>query len=138
DEALDVDRPARLDRHRVEVLVREDDVAVLLHLESLDDMLEGDLLAVLLADALVTDPAAVLVVELVELQPLLLGRRVDRNRDRHEAEGDGPFPHGSWHRSPPWDGPHAAGTVSVAAADDTAAARSCPRRSAETPQAEPA
>src|ERR1044071_8184642 len=83
-------------------VVGEDDVAVLLDLVALDDVLEGDLFAILLADALVADGPAVLVVELVETERLLLGRRVDGDRDRHEAEADGPLPHGTRHdRLPP-------------------------------------
>ena len=78
DELLDVDRARGLHGHGVEVLVREHHVAVLLDLVALHDVLEGDLFAVLLAHALVADPPAVLVVELVEPEGLLLGRRIDR------------------------------------------------------------
>ena len=67
DELHDVDRAAGFHRHLVEVVVGEDDVAVLLVLVALHDVLEGDLFAVLLAHPLVTDPPVVGVVELVEL-----------------------------------------------------------------------
>ena len=39
------------------------------------------------------------LVELVEAKGLLLGGRVDGDRDRHEAEADGPLPHRPWHGS---------------------------------------
>ena len=67
DELLDVDRAARLDRHGVEVLVGEHDVAVLLVLVALRRCARSRRLAVLLAHALVPDAPHVLV-ELVEAQ----------------------------------------------------------------------
>src|SRR5581483_4586811 len=101
-ELLDVDGAARLHGHRVELLVGQHDVTVLLVLVPLDDVVVRDLLAVDLAHALVSDAAVVGVVELVEPEGLLLGGRVDGHRDRHQAEGDGPLPHRSgWHVAPP-------------------------------------
>src|SRR4029079_3161197 len=73
------------------------DVAIFVVLIPLDDVVEVDDLAVLLAHPLVADAPHVLVVELVELQGLLLGGRVHGDRDRHEAERDGPLPHRSGH-----------------------------------------
>src|SRR4029078_9961145 len=76
-------------------------VLLLLVLVPLHDVLERDLLAVDRAHALVLDPPMVLVVQLVELQRLLLGRRVQANGDRHEAEREGCFPHRSRHVNAP-------------------------------------
>jgi hypothetical protein len=91
--------PTRLDRNGVEVVVGHDDVLVLLDLVALDDVLEVDLLPVDRAHALHADAPHVLVVELIEPQGLLLGRRVHGDRDRDEAERDGPLPHRSgWHK----------------------------------------
>jgi len=97
DELLDVDRARGLDRDRLEVVVGQDHVAILLVLVPLHDVLVADLLAVDRAHPLHADPSAVLVVELIEPKGLLLGGGIDADGDRHQPEGDGSLPHGSGH-----------------------------------------
>src|SRR5207248_10941211 len=105
DELHDVDGPAGLERNRVEVLVGEGHIAVLLVLVALHDVLERDLLAAHRAHPLVLDAAAVLVVQLVEPQALLLRGREHPDRDGDEAERDGAFPHGPGHVGASLEGP---------------------------------
>src|SRR5438067_958180 len=99
DELDDVDGPGRLHGHGVEVLVLHDDVLALLVLVALHDVLVGNLFTTDRTGPLVLDPPVVLVVQLVELEGLLLGGRVEADRDRNESERDGPLPHRPRHRA---------------------------------------
>src|SRR5439155_3723968 len=101
DELHDVDGPTGLHGNRGEVPVLQHDVLVLLVLVALHDVLEGNFLATGGARSLVLDAPVVLVVELIEAKRLLLRRREQADRDRDQAEGDRPFPHGPWPDTPP-------------------------------------
>ena len=92
DEVDDVDCPEGLDRRLLQVVVREDHVAVLLVLVSLDDVVEGHVLAANRAHTLVADAPLVGAVEVVEAHALLLDRDVEAHRDAHQAERDGASP----------------------------------------------
>ena len=74
---------------------------VFLVLVASHDLVERNLFPVDRTGSLVLDAPLVLLVELVELEALLLDGRVNPDRDRHEAEGDGAFPDRSSHRSLP-------------------------------------
>src|SRR5262249_15465357 len=70
---------------------RERDVAVLRELEALDHLVARDDLAVLGAGVLLLQTRAVGAMQHVEGHGRRgVGRRVELDRNRHEAEGDGP------------------------------------------------
>ena len=73
---------------RLEVLVVEADELALLDLERLHDLVVRDRLLLLLADLLVADPAAVPLVDEVEVQVVLVDRAVHPHGHVDEAEGD--------------------------------------------------
>src|SRR5205085_4978978 len=106
DEVQDVDGPRSLGVERLQLLGRDHDVLVAGDLVALDDVLKGDLLAVLGADPLLLDAGAVLVVQLVEPDVLLRGRGEELDGHVDQTETDGAAPDGSWHGSrdlPPVD-----------------------------------
>src|SRR3989442_15951025 len=74
------------------LLVREDDVAVLLVLVALHDLVVGHLFVVNRADPLVADASIVGGMKLVKLEALLLDGAVEPHGDADEAEGDGAVP----------------------------------------------
>jgi hypothetical protein len=73
------------------------DELALLDLERLDDLVVRHRLLFLLADLAVADPAAVGLVEQVEVQVVLADRAEHLHRHGHEAEADRPAPDGSRH-----------------------------------------
>ena len=99
DEVQDVDGPRSLGVERLQLLGRDHDVLVAGDLVALDDVLKGDLLAVLGADPLLLDAGAVLVVQLVEPDVLLRGRGEELDGHVDQTETDGAAPDGSWHGS---------------------------------------
>ena len=100
DELRDLDRADGLERELLEVLVVDHDVLVRRVLVALHGLRALDDLLVLGAPDLHLDPRLVLLVEHVEAHagPRFRGQ-VELDRDGHEAELDGPFPHGARHRS---------------------------------------
>ena len=92
DEADDVDLPAGAGRQLGEVLVGEHDGAPVVALVGLGDVGVGHLLAIDVADPLVPDPPAVLGVDLVEPDVLLLGGGVQLDGHVHQSERHGAFP----------------------------------------------
>jgi hypothetical protein len=70
----------------LDLLVGDDDVLVLVVLEALHDIFRGDLLAAVGAGLFITDTAAVLPVQLVEMDVVVLGGRVHRDRNGDHAE----------------------------------------------------
>src|SRR5437870_509107 len=84
--------PEGLHGKPLQLLLREAHMVVLLVLVSLDDVLEGHLLAADGAHPPVADAPLVGAVEVVEAHALLLDRDVEAHRDADQAEGDGPFP----------------------------------------------
>ena len=74
DEVADVDRLRQLDVEPVEVLVLERHELALLDLETADDVLVIDVLAVVTAHLVVADRRQVALVEEVEAELLRLGR----------------------------------------------------------------
>jgi hypothetical protein len=94
DELDDLDLVAALGRQRGEVLVGQHD-GLLAVVVRLVDVFVGDDLVAHLALALVADPAAVLVVDLVERDVVALGGAVDLDGHIDQAEADGALPDGS-------------------------------------------
>jgi hypothetical protein len=92
DEVVDLDAARLRAGRRRDLLVGQLDPLAPAHLVALDDVVVVDLLVVLGADAPVLDRAAVLGVDLAEVDGLGLGGRVDLDRHGHEAEGDGAVP----------------------------------------------
>ncbi len=92
NEAGHLDLAAGRRRHLREVLVGQDHRAAVVALVGLGDVRILDDLVVDLADPLVADAAAVGLVHLVEADVLLLGRRVQLDRDVDQAEGHRAFP----------------------------------------------
>src|SRR5207247_1934513 len=84
----------RLGGDAVELLVGERDVAVLLELVALDDVVAGDLLAACGAHPLVADPRSVPRVQHVEMDVAFVDRGVETDGDRDQAERDGALPQG--------------------------------------------
>src|SRR5690606_37321013 len=98
-----VDHLGRLELHRVdragggerqvgEVLLGEHDHLPPAEVVALRDVVVLDLLTADAADPLIPDAAAVVAVDLVEPDALLLGGRVQLDRDRHQAERDRALP----------------------------------------------
>ena len=98
DEVLDLDRLGRLGIERLELLAGDGDVASLADLESLDDVLPGDFLAVDAADALLLDAPAILVVQHVEAHLLRGGGGEQLHRHTDQSEADRTAPDGPGHR----------------------------------------
>src|SRR5436190_16951642 len=92
DEVLDRDRLGRARVERLQFFLGDGDVAALADLESLDDVLPGHFVAIDAADALLLDPAAVLVVQHVEAHLLGGGGRVELDRYADQSEADRPAP----------------------------------------------
>ena len=86
DEVGDVDRLDALGLDGGEVLVREDDELVLLHLVCLHDLVVRDGLVLGFTDLLVADPAAIRFVDEVEAEVGLLDRAVHPHRHVDEPE----------------------------------------------------
>ena len=97
DELHDVDALGGLDVGLLQIGRLQDHVAVPLVLVPLDDVLQGDLVP-FLVHALVVHAAQVVPVEHVEgdVLPGVL-RRVERDRDGHQAEADGSLPKRAGH-----------------------------------------
>src|SRR5262249_1391548 len=90
DELLDVDRPVRLRLERAQLLVGERDVAVLLELVALHELVPlNDPLADR-AERLLTDARAALLVQQVERHGPRVCRDVETDRDGDEPEADRP------------------------------------------------
>ena len=92
-EGDDLDRARRLGRQHGEIDVVEHDHLPGCRLVAPPDLLVRHLGAVDRADALVLHPATVIDMNLVGGNVLALGRHVQPNRDRHQAEGDGASPY---------------------------------------------
>src|SRR5262249_31426166 len=97
DEVLDLDRPARLGRERLEVLVRDHHVLARRHLVSLHDLLARDLVAARVGDLAVPDPGPGPLLELVEAHVAAPGCGQDLDRHADEPEADGSTPDGARH-----------------------------------------
>src|SRR4029079_7500987 len=82
---------------RLELAGLDQDVAVLGDLVALDDVLVGDLLAVLGVHALVLDPRAGLARELVKPHALAIERAVQLHGHGDHAEADSSGPHRAGH-----------------------------------------
>ena len=103
DEELDLDGAHRLERHRLHVLVGDDDVLVLGELVAADRVAAADVLVVVRAVGLELDPVEARLVQHVEAQPRLgLRGQVELDRDRDEPELDRPPPHRPCHASLPF------------------------------------
>ena len=101
DELLDLDRSNRLEGQLLQVLVGDHDVLVGGVLVALDRVAPRDDLVLDRAEDLHLDPGEVLGVEHVEAHAgARFSGQVELDRDGHEAELDGPFPHGARHGSP--------------------------------------
>ena len=87
-----LDGPLTGERQVREVVVGEHDGLPGRQLVALGDLGVRHLLAVRLGDPLVADPAAVAAAHLMEGHVAFLGRAVELDRDRDEAEGDGALP----------------------------------------------
>src|SRR5450759_5204560 len=97
-ELLDLDRPDRLERNLLEVLVGDHDVLVGRVLVALDRVAARDDRLVRGAPDLHLDPRPVRGVEHVEADRVLgLGRRVELDRDRDQAELDRALPYRACH-----------------------------------------
>ncbi len=96
-EVEDLDRAVALLLGRLEVLVLEVHELAVGDLVRLDDLVGRHLLALLLADLLVADPRAVLLVDEMELEVVLVDRAVHPHGSIDEAEGDASGPDRSWH-----------------------------------------
>lgn len=94
----DVDLAALLGWQRIEVLLGEDD-SLLAVVERLVDIGVRHDLAVDLADPLIPDPSAVLVVHLVQRDVVVFGRGVHLDGDVHESERQRALPDRSHHTS---------------------------------------
>ncbi|MPN23594.1 hypothetical protein SDC9_170986 [bioreactor metagenome] len=70
----------------LDLLVRDDDVFFLVVLEAFDDVFRLDLLAAVCACFFITDAAVVFFMQLVEMDVVVLGGRIHRDRDRDHAE----------------------------------------------------
>jgi len=99
-EVGDLDGVGRVDRDVVEVLRRHDHILVRRDLVAARDIVPLDDRVVFRAVALLLDAYAVLLVEHVECDVLLLGRGVEFDRDGHHPETHGPFPHCARHVAP--------------------------------------
>ncbi|HEX8012354.1 MAG TPA: hypothetical protein VF814_15670 [Casimicrobiaceae bacterium] len=97
DEGFDIDRPGRLHIRPPEILLGEHDVAILVVFVALDNVAPGNLLAALLAVALVADQREIALVEHRELELLALLGRKELDRDIDEPEVDRTFPEGTGH-----------------------------------------
>src|SRR5215211_547117 len=96
-EVLELDHLAARAGGDLDLVLLEDDVLVLGHLEALDHLLVGHLLALLRADAAVLDAGAVAHVDLMEADGLRLRRRVELDRHVREAEADRAVPNRAGH-----------------------------------------
>ena len=81
----------------LELLVAEDDVLAAAEVEPADDPVLGDLLAGSLVDLLVADPVRRPLFELVEVDALVRGGRIQADGDVHQSETEGPLPDRAWH-----------------------------------------
>ncbi len=97
DELNDVDQLVAFGIGRGEFIVGEHDVAVLLELVALDDVIPDDLRAVGFGHSLVLDRRVVGLAELFELGGLVVGGGVQTDGDGHQPEVDGAFPDCSSH-----------------------------------------
>ncbi len=98
DELLDLDRAGLLGRQRVQLPGLDHDVAFGRDLESLDDLLVGNLFSGLGIDALLGDAHARLAGQLVEADRLAVQGAVELHRDAHQSEADRAGPHRAGHR----------------------------------------
>ena len=96
DEVLDVDQLRALARGGRDLVLGELDEGAVGELVAHHDLVLGDLLVLLRADAAVLDPRAVLQVDLVEVDALGLGRREDLHRDGDQPEDDRAVPDRAW------------------------------------------
>ena len=97
-EVVDLDHVAGAAGRRLDLVLVEDDVLARGDLVALHDLLVGDLLVLLRAEAPVLDARPVLEVDLVEVNGLGLGRRVQLHGDVHDPDGDRPVPDRPRHR----------------------------------------
>ena len=110
DEVGDLKRPVPLRPGGLEVFVFEFHIFAVAGLVCLDDLVVGDLLALLLADLLVADGRGVLAMQEVEVEGMLGHRRDHANRNRDETEGNRSRPDRARHT---WDGSQSARAQTV-------------------------
>src|SRR4051794_34479158 len=101
DERLDVDRAGLARRGRGELLVAEHDLAPVVELVAVADVLEADLLVLLRAEAPGLDRRSVLLVQLPEVQVLVAHRAEQLDGDVDEPEAQRAAPQRSRHQSCP-------------------------------------
>jgi hypothetical protein len=97
-ELLELDQVRALAGGGVDLLLVEQHVLAAAQLVAAGDLLVGHLLALLGADPLLLDLSSVGRVNLMEVHALVLGRGMDLDRDRGEAERDRAVPDRSRHR----------------------------------------
>jgi hypothetical protein len=102
DEADELDGPPGLDVGLLEVLLREDDVAILLVLVAADDLLPRHFLAGVLVDSPVADGREFAAVEEVESKLARILGRSKGDGNLEQAEAQGAFPDGPCHGRPRW------------------------------------
>src|SRR5262249_49392835 len=96
DELIDLDRACGLERDVLELVLRHLEVAALVDLITLDDVVVGNLLAGLRVDADVFDAMAGVLVDLIEADFLGVGGSgIERHRTGHEREAEKTFPVGT-------------------------------------------
>ena len=98
-ELLDLDRSDGLERHALQVFVRDDDVLTGRIFVTLDRVATRDRLVLHRAPDLHLDPGQIVLVEHVETDALGFGREIELDRDGNQAELDGSLPHRSRHGS---------------------------------------
>jgi hypothetical protein len=101
DEAGHIDHlgPARCDL--VEFAGIDDHVVAFAEVVALDDVVRGDLPAGALVDAFAADAVRAVPLQLMEVHGVVLGRRVQTDRDGDQSEGENSGPDGSRHLLPP-------------------------------------
>ena len=97
DEVGDLDLARLLRLGGLELLLGEDDVLAPAEVEPPHDAVLRDLLAGPLVDLLVADPVGRPLLELVEVDALVRGGRVQADGDVHQPEAEGALPDRAWH-----------------------------------------